>query len=121
VKIRTNFISNSSSTSYIIAIGPESKCPSCGRSDIDIVRLIECAKSYNYEETEIKATGKKEVLDYINDGWYDSETKDKMLLKVREVDDNKDIVLLSISYHNPVLNSIIQNSKNIIILNSQGD
>jgi hypothetical protein len=46
MKIRHNFVSNSSSTSFIIGYNPSKyvKCPTCGHRPLDIIELVETDK-----------------------------------------------------------------------------
>lgn len=60
MKIRIGFVSNSSSSSYIAAVKVGEKCPHCGRSDINLLDLIERIDG-EYEETRLRARGYKQV------------------------------------------------------------
>ena len=58
MKIRQGFVSNSSSSSYIIKIN-ENKCQFCGRSSPSIVDEI---KKQNHYETQIEYDSKESIL-----------------------------------------------------------
>ena len=55
MKIRINFVSNSSSSSFLIGIPineKSTKCPHCGREDLNIIQMLQ---QYGHSETEIGA------------------------------------------------------------------
>ena len=64
MKRRSGFVSNSSSSSYIIAIKPGKPCEHCGRSDPDILTAIRQAGDVD-DDSRVRASGEEEVLDYI--------------------------------------------------------
>ena len=112
MKIRNGFVSNSSSSSFVIAISETNKCEHCGRSDMDILDLVRRSEEYGCD-TCIAAEGKEEVIKHLSE-WYES---DKYIKKIKDFDDNdKQIALVEISYHDDVLNNLITSSKNIEIL-----
>ena len=52
MKAREGFVSNSSSTSFIVAVRKDiNACPHCGRKDPDILELIE-QMSYTNDDNE---------------------------------------------------------------------
>ena len=76
MKTRSGFVSNSSSASFIVAVKKNEKCPTCGRSDVDFLDLVEAmGTNADYEDTELKARGaqeiwnrwKKDILQYSDD------------------------------------------------------
>jgi hypothetical protein len=106
MKIRSGFVSNSSSSSFIIAINDKMcTCPTCGRRDKNIFDIIERNSSGYYDETRVKAVGAKEVIDYITDNWYDSERNKELIEKIKAAGDaGKYIGLIDISYHDELSN-----------------
>ena len=78
MKIRQGFISNSSSSSFIIAYKPADKtpCPTCGRHDIeDFVELVR--KSEGDGDSSVNAEDLKEVLERLEESleWTSDERK----------------------------------------------
>lgn len=63
MKIRNGFVSNSSSSSFIVALNPKEKCPHCGRSSPNMIDLIEKNTS-NHDETEM---GWDDPTDFLED------------------------------------------------------
>ena len=62
MKIRYGFVSNSSSTSFVLAIKQnKNACPCCGRSDPDLLDLIQNRAAYG-GETEVLDNTFEEVL-----------------------------------------------------------
>jgi hypothetical protein len=64
MKVRTGFVSNSSSASFVVAVKQTEKCPHCGRSDVDFLDLVEqIGAKADYEDTELKARGAQAIWD----------------------------------------------------------
>ena len=63
MKSRDSFVSNSSSTSFILAFKNNPKCKHCGRSDPDLADLMEALDRYDYSDrTHIKKIIKNNIL-----------------------------------------------------------
>ena len=71
MKIRNGFVSNSSSTSFIVALNPKDKCPHCGRSSMDIMDLIERNSGNN--ETEVRRTDPSNLLENLQQEIYSNQ------------------------------------------------
>ena len=114
MKIRNGFVSNSSSSSFILGIlnNAEDKCPHCGRGDTDIIGLMEKTDD---GETTIDAIGYRDVLielaesdnyvKYLND-----------VVAFHKENPHANIVFCRISYYNDELKSLLSENKNIKII-----
>jgi hypothetical protein len=122
MKIRTGFVSNSSSSSFLLYITPTKTCKHCGRKDPDILELIEKHRSYN--ETEIMARGKSDVLEYFNHPdrqKYESEFYQSFIELSKKVSDSKgELAYVSVNNNDTELMELIETSKNIKILKNNG-
>ena len=128
MKIRLGHVSNSSSSSFIIAIKDGGKCPHCGRRDIKIDELVRMIENSTHNHTEMIAEGLNSTIEWINewikDCYYSDEGKDKMLKiadKAKELSKNSEIMVLEVSYYNEFLNDKLENSENIEVLYKCGD
>jgi hypothetical protein len=105
VKIRSGFVSNSSSSSFIIAQKMTGYCEHCGRSDPDIISILQHSNNDdNY------------ALEDWKDNLYDD---DKHIIKIaEEYEKKKDykVYYVSVSYHDEAINDLIKKSKDIEII-----
>lgn len=119
MKIRNGFVSNSSSSSYVIAYTELDKCPHCGRTDIDVVSMIRDGDDYG--DTYISLEGYDEVLEelesWVDDSDIDDIKKEMDKLKAK----NYKFALTHISYNSEVLIELLQKSKSVKILYGDGD
>lgn len=119
MKIRFGFVSNSSSTSYVISIDVAAHvpCPTCGGVSADLLGIMNSMRMGQYsEDTEVKATGAADVVRYIKDHWftYEEESDGDKLVK-RIVKDMKaaeklgrKVAYVSISYHDDVTKALFE-------------
>lgn len=109
MKIRNGFVSNSSSSSFIIEILNSEPCKTCGRSD----NIIDLLEKTNEEETGIEVRGKNDVLDYVKD-WLDKKL-------IEEIEKAKgEVLYLSVSYYDETFLTLLHNSKDIKIIYNNG-
>ena len=128
MKIRQGFVSNSSSSSFIIAYKPADKtpCPTCGRHDIeDFVELVR--KSEGDGDSSVNAEDLEEVLERLEESleWTSDERKGEIRKVEKEVKklvkEGWKVADISISYHNETLNELLHSSKNIKILQGENE
>jgi len=113
MKIRENLVSNSSSTSFIIAFKDSKPCPHCGRKDPNIVKLIEtisnCGSS---DQTCVEAVGYNDVKQFINSS-FDQESKETIKIfkdiEKYKVKEDWNLATIKISYHDDELKTIYNN------------
>jgi len=120
MKIRNGFVSNSSSSSYIIAIKDLFEaCPTCGRTGNDLLKMLRNDPDMN-DDNGVKGVGAEHILwEMNNDEWYNP--KEELVNKVKSYQNKKGWTLASIdiSYHNEIakdeLTSLLK-SGNVVIL-----
>ena len=104
MKIRTGFVSNSSSSSFIIAGNKGEKCPCCHREDSKISECIEYLESFSHRgsETEIDAHGKEEIITYIKENYgsfYENEWLTDKIESINKIAEENDyIYLITLDY-----------------------
>lgn len=68
MKIRQGFVSNSSSSSFILEIMTDTEaCPTCGRKDANFVDLVERGGNWCSDDTHMSKYDKEEVLQEIEE------------------------------------------------------
>ena len=73
MKIRSGFVSNSSSSSFVLKLikDDEDVCPHCGRGDKDLLTYLRASSTYSDHPCDnkcgIRAVGKDEVVKYMRD------------------------------------------------------
>jgi hypothetical protein len=115
MKTRNGFVSNSSSTSFFIAIDEKKmkkKCPKCGNQPIDIFEAIDRVSSWD-DESDVEALGFDKVMANLQeDGrWFmrDDEKKELIDKFTKANKEGKNVAIIEISYHDKTLNAIYSN------------
>ena len=123
MKTRTGHVSNSSTSSFIIAFKDDKKiCPTCGRSDPDILDMVE--KS-GCEDNHVDGIGTEHILYMINRSYEDGEFKDDIIKKIKPYEGKKDwrVAEITLSNHDdiirPVLDDMVERGE-IKLLNRDG-
>jgi hypothetical protein len=128
MKVRNGFVSNSSSSSFIIAYKKADKtpCPTCGRYDIeDFVELVR--RSEGDGDSSVNAEDLEGVLERLQESleWTNDECKKEVRATMKEVKklvkEGWRVADISISYHNETLNDLLHSSQNIKILQGGND
>jgi hypothetical protein len=87
MKIRNGFVSNSSSSSFIISVPKSSEpCPTCGRREDNILRYFQGTDSY------VEAEGKEAIIKYL-EGWgFKEEAMNKIIKAIDECKEDVAVV-----------------------------
>lgn len=119
MKIRNGFVSNSSSSCFILAIGNgEDICPHCGRGTSDTLTILKYKMGLeNWHDNRILAEGEREILDYVEENWFDDDksTIEKFLQQAGD----RLVVMVEISRDDEELNDFIYDSNQIEIINKE--
>jgi hypothetical protein len=109
MKIRNGFVSNSSSTSFVIAYKECDPCKHCGRSDLNIIDLIKNSDDGN-GDTSVDASGYKNVINDID--WLDSDDYDNICIEMDKLkSEGYEFARISISHSDYTLESILHNQE----------
>ena len=131
MKTRTGFVSNSSSSSFLIAEKPASKdiCPHCGRSDLQ-ESILDMIDKCNDGNNQVIARGTEDTLKYFDDRIKDEQEYAKkegikpkvtweqdLLDKTKQAaEDGYDISYVGISDHDDMIHYVMKTSKSIKVL-----
>lgn len=131
MKIRNGFVSNSSSSSYVIAIKVTNEaCPHCGRKDPDFLDVIDRAEGYDSDRSHVNAKGIENVIEYWKTdkaSWFDEDGCKEILKKLEKYKyDVTDwtVADIQICYHDDTLKTIFNNmrsSGNLKVIYDAGD
>jgi hypothetical protein len=117
MKRRSGFVSNSSSSSFIVAVKRDTDvCKHCGRGGEDLLKTIEAMLSGC--ESEIDRRGSDDVIKYIKDGWFDEKESEKIVKSIEEkASEGYEVVSISVDYNDESAFNYIETNKDVVVLN----
>ena len=127
MKTRIGFISNSSSTSFIIAVKKSNPCKHCGRSDPDFLALLPIKDDYgNSDQTELESVSIDGIVKGLKEYDYDGSGRPHIIKQILAYKDKPEfkVAQIKISYHDDIYNEMLKQgikSGNIIELYNLGD
>jgi hypothetical protein len=116
MKTRTSLVSNSSSTSFVLALKKD-PVPFNGLPIPTAENFLHFVSDLEDEDNQILARNKRELLHYIdhvireNTAWWDSDTKEsyyQMKDLGNDLDDSWEIISVEISYHEPMIQYVMK-------------
>jgi len=127
MKIRNGFVSNSSSSSFIVAVKKGEKCPSCGRGDPNFLDLVEqIGVRADYEETGLRTRGAQEIQNrwksggfHSDDEWSSKEYKNILNLIKEAENKGYEVAEITISNHDSATNDLmmeLRERKSLVVL-----
>ena len=124
MKTRNGFVSNSSSSSFVIAVKKSDACEHCGRRDPDILALIEKYPWYG-DDTCINDIGKEGALEELRVQYtMTEEALEPIREKLDQYGDEYTIASMDLGYHNnelwEIFNSAVKNKTIEIVFDEEG-
>lgn len=120
MKIRNGFVSNSSSSSFLLVLQPSQRCACCGLLAPDFIsKLDDIQQSRGYShDTCINAIGREGILHYLRSS---ANTELIELVRTTSIHPDEQFAYVNIGYHEKELNELINHSKDIRVLYREGD
>lgn len=111
MKTRNGFVSNSSSSSFLIAVLKDNKpCPHCGRKDLDFLDMVEHSYNSNNHVNEIIGSG--DISKYIEReyGYLGRDDYDNLLsmAELNAKNPNCIIVNITLSDHDENIHKVLK-------------
>lgn len=113
MKIRTGFVSNSSSSSFVIAFKESDKCPHCGKSEQNFLDAVRNSRS-GCSGNKVQAIGLDAVLGMML--YQDAEVEEIAKVKNTKLEDGEDLAFVEISYHDWDLRDALENEANVRVV-----
>lgn len=118
MKIRTGFVSNSSSSSYVIMAPKQSEtCDHCGRSDPNLFNTLKSLSGYHANlDSETGVCSKETTLERLTE-WFEDEDPETALMIAKVIELVKDppsgweVRLCDIGHHDSAAEYLMANSK----------
>lgn len=104
MKTRNGFVSNSSSSSFIIALKKVNiPCPHCGRKDPDFLDIIEQSESNRTSKSHVENLITQDTIDCLvnEQDWIDAEHYKELKKSIAKYRDNNEWIIanVTISHH----------------------
>jgi hypothetical protein len=109
MKIRNGFVSNSSSSSFVIAVRVGDACTHCGRYDINILDIMASVRTH--DESELLARGLDATIAWFRNFMGTSADDATTVLNTETacrtlITEGYEVGVICISYHDETLNYI---------------
>ena len=115
MKIRNGFVSNSSSSSFIVDLKESKNCEVCGCPALTIDFIYEMCEG-GYAESDIENIGAEAILSDVKDNWFLGSNEMADLSERIKLADNP--IMISCDYSNTSLEYFLKNHKDINIIYS---
>jgi len=126
MKTRQGFVSNSSSSSYVVALRQDTPCKHCGRSDINFLDYLETVGRHDFESTQLHARGLERLRAYVEreitgESWRTDEEKKEweriIQVAAEAVEKDYAVAYFEISSHDDVTNNMFREleARNVMI------
>ena len=124
MKIRQGFVSNSSSSSFVVAVKEQisEPCPHCGRKDDGFLDKLE-KSSYQIDGNCVISRGKNDTIEEVKTNYWMDEVEEKELTdKISSyADKGYDVAYIAISHHDDGMRlemQILEKSEKLVIIHN---